>query len=87
MEQDLGVARDVHGIANAIAAFAVDESATVGLLIAASAWHRRESRGGHFRSDYPIAKSEFARSRDITLDQARALAAELGAEAPMARHQ
>jgi L-aspartate oxidase len=87
MEQYLGVARDAHGIADAIATFAVDESATVGLLIAASAWYRRESRGGHFRTDYPTPKSEFANSRDITLDQARALAAELGANAPRARHQ
>jgi L-aspartate oxidase len=87
MEQNLGVARDAHGIAEAIATFAVDEAATVGLLIAASAWHRRESRGGHFRSDHPTAKPEFASSRDITLHQARALAAELGADAPMSRRQ
>jgi L-aspartate oxidase len=87
MEQNLGVARDAHGIAEAIATFAADGAATVGLLIAAAAWHRRESRGGHFRSDYPTAKPEFASSRDITLDQARALAAELAADAPMARRQ
>ena len=87
MEQNLGVVRDARGIASALAACAADEAATVGLLVAAAAWHRRESRGGHFRSDYPAAKPEFASPRDITLGQARALALELGADAPMARRQ
>jgi len=87
MEQDLGVVRDAHGIARAVAAFAVDDAAAVGLLVAASAWHRRESRGGHFRSDYPTAKPEFAAPSDITLDEARALAAALGADALMACRQ
>jgi L-aspartate oxidase len=85
MEQSLGVIRNEPGIAEALAAFApgTDDAAIVGLLVAASALRRRESRGGHFRSDYPAAKPEFARASEITLAQARALAAETGA-APMA---
>ena len=64
-----------------------DDAALVGLLIAAAAWLRRESRGGHFRFDYPDARPELARSSDITLDRARALAAELAQIMPMARRR
>jgi L-aspartate oxidase len=87
MEQSLGLIRDAAGIADAIAAFDRDDAALVGLLIAAAAWLRRESRGGHFRSDYPDARPELARSSDITLDRARALAAELAQIMPMARRR
>ena len=86
MDQWLGVIRDEAGLAAAIATFAADAGATVGLSIAASAWLRRESRGGHFRSDYPTARPELARSSEITLDRARALATELAAT-PMARRR
>jgi L-aspartate oxidase len=88
IEQGLGVIRDETGMSDALAAFAAvnDDAAIVGLLIAASALRRRESRGGHFRSDYPAARPEFARASEITLAQARALAAESGA-APVARRR
>ena len=86
MEETLGVIRDAAGIADAVAAFDA-EDAVVGLLIAASAWRRRESRGGHFRSDYPAVADAFAHSSDITLDRARALAAELRGADRLARRQ
>jgi L-aspartate oxidase len=82
MEEKLGVIRDAEGIADAVKRFdgmTDDGFAQVGLMIAASAWRRRESRGGHFRADHPAPRAEFARSSEITLAQARGLAAELGA--------
>ena len=33
----------------------------VGLLIARCAWHREESRGAHFRTDFPEKRPEWAR--------------------------
>ncbi len=86
MEQTLGVVRDAAGIADAVAAFDA-ENAAVGLLIAASAWWRRESRGGHFRSDFSGADAAFAHSSEITLDQARMLAIELCGAGRVARRQ
>src|SRR6185312_6829687 len=87
MEQYLGVIRDADGIAAALATFVGDEPAIVGLLVAAAAWRRRESRGGHFRSDYPEPDPAFAHSSDMTLAQATALAADLAGAIPRARRQ
>ena len=42
-------------------------------LITISALQRRESRGGHFRSDYPDADPACARRSHITLDAAHAI--------------
>ena len=42
--------------------------------IAASAFRRRESRGGHFRSDFPAADPAQAHRSFITLDEALRLA-------------
>ena len=44
------------------------------LLIAASAYERRESRGGHFRSDCPLANPALAHRSSITLEEALLLA-------------
>jgi L-aspartate oxidase len=38
---------------------------------------RTESRGAHFRSDYPRPAPGWQRHTDLTLDDARALAASL----------
>ena len=48
--------------------------AEAALLIAASAFLRRESRGGHFRTDFPAADPALARRSFITLDEALRLA-------------
>jgi L-aspartate oxidase len=48
------------------------------MLVAASAYLRRESRGGHFRTDYPKADPAQARRSVITLDEALRLAQSLG---------
>jgi L-aspartate oxidase len=65
MFADVGIERDERGLRAAIEAFVDErgrtrarvpsEMALVGLLVARAALRRRESRGGHFRLDYPTA--------------------------------
>ena len=51
------------------------DMAVTALLILAGAWTRRESRGGHFRSDFPHPDPALARRSMTTLAEARASAA------------
>jgi L-aspartate oxidase len=61
LSQGLGVLRDRHGIERAIRSLypiasgnsAASDPARVGLMIAVAAFRREESRGGHFRTDFP----------------------------------
>jgi L-aspartate oxidase len=63
LSQALGVLRDRHAIARAIRTLypivsgkrAASDPALVGLMIAVAAWRREESRGGHYRTDFPDA--------------------------------
>ena len=75
MAAGLGVLRDADGIQAAIDALAPnardDDAALVGTLIAVSALRRRESRGGHSRTDFPATLPLAARS-EITMDDALA---------------
>ncbi len=90
MQRCVGVLRDGAGLRAALVAlFALREKAVVGknldlrnraeaaLLIAAAAYLRRESRGGHFRTDFPKADPAQAHRSAITLDQALELAQSL----------
>jgi L-aspartate oxidase len=61
LSQGLGVLRDRHGIERAIRGLypiangnsAASDPALVGLMIAVAALQREESRGGHYRTDFP----------------------------------
>ena len=90
MQQNVGVIRTGSGLAAALGRLAALESspdaevrnmATAALLIAASAYARTESRGGHFRSDFPKADPAQAHRSFITLADARKIAARAAAKA------
>ncbi len=80
LTQGLGVLRDRDGIARAIGSLyplarshgTASDPALVGLMIAVAAIRREESRGGHFRTDFPQTAVSAAPS---TLTRADALAA------------
>jgi L-aspartate oxidase len=91
MQANAGVIRNGAGLAHALAVLTQIEAtarsaelrnmATAALLIAASAYARTESRGGHFRSDYPKADLAQAHRSFITIHEARAIAARANAKA------
>ncbi|EKS32890.1 L-aspartate oxidase [Afipia clevelandensis] len=92
----VGVIRDGEGLAEAIRTFAVIEQttgnialrnmATTALIVAASAWARRESRGAHFRSDCPAEDPAQRRRTMTTLDDVRNIAASLVDTPSLKRH-
>jgi L-aspartate oxidase len=92
MTSHVGVIRDGERLAEAVRAFAAIERdtgnialrnmATSALLIAASAWSRRESRGAHYRADYPAETPALAHRTMSTLTAARDIAASLSERAP-----
>jgi L-aspartate oxidase len=91
MTSHVGVIRDSDRLAEAVRAFAAIERdtgnialrnmATTALLVATSAWARRESRGAHCRSDYPTERPALAYRTMTTLAEARDIAASLGERA------
>jgi L-aspartate oxidase len=84
MQAEVGVIRTGAGLARAMGELLrierttrsaeVGDMAVAGLLIAAAAWLRTESRGGHFRSDFPQADPAQAQRSYLTLGRARAVA-------------
>jgi L-aspartate oxidase len=92
MTSHVGVIRDGEQLAEAVRAFAKLERdaesfalrnmATSALLVSASAWTRRESRGAHCRSDYAGEKTALAHRTMTTLTAARDVAAMLIDRAP-----
>jgi L-aspartate oxidase len=52
----------LHDIALRAPSLRVSDMATVGMLIARAALDRRESRGSHYRADYPVSAERGARS-------------------------
>jgi L-aspartate oxidase len=88
MSSHVGVIREGEQLADAVRAFASLERdtgnialrnmATSALLVASSAWTRRESRGAHYRSDFPDETAPARRRTMTTLDTARRIADMLG---------
>lgn len=84
MSGRVGVIRDEPGLEAALADLAAIDRAVrsptgrnmaiAALLIAASAYGRRESRGGHFRADFPTSDPRLALRSQITLEEARRIA-------------
>jgi L-aspartate oxidase len=91
MASHAGVVRDGDDLADAIRTLAMMETsvgnialrnmATTALIVATAAWSRRESRGSHFRSDYP-AENAVAKRTMTTLAEARDVARSLAEAAP-----
>jgi L-aspartate oxidase len=87
MTSHVGVIRDGDRLAEAVQAFAAIERdtgnialrnmATSVLLVATSAWSRRESRGAHYRIDYDAEKPALAHRTMTTLHAARKIAENL----------
>jgi L-aspartate oxidase len=92
MSAQVGVVRTGKGLADAVRSFAALEHeggsialrnmATTALLVAASAWSRRESRGAHDRADHPNEDAALAQRTMTTLDAAREVAAALDVPTP-----
>jgi L-aspartate oxidase len=84
MSSHVGVIRDGEQLADAVRSFAAIERntgnialrnmATTALLVAASAFVRRESRGAHFRADHPHEKTALAHRTITSLAAAREVA-------------
>jgi L-aspartate oxidase len=92
MTSHVGVIRDGDRLAEAVRtfarlerdapSFALRNMATSALLVAASAWTRRESRGAHCRSDYAGDNAALAHRTMTTLAAARDVARMLIDRAP-----
>ncbi len=85
MSRDVGVLRDAAGLQRAQAELAAhapaSDAALLALMIARAADARRESRGGHFRTDHPSAGAQAVR----TLCYAHDALAAAGAAPPQRR--
>jgi L-aspartate oxidase len=86
MARDVGVVRDRAGLTRALQAIAEldEESASIRLrnmlvaakCIATAALVREESRGGHYRADFPEPVEAWRRRTFITLDEAERISAD-----------
>jgi L-aspartate oxidase len=84
MSRHVGVVRNAEGLAAAINAIARIEReadtqalrnmAVAALLVATAAWRRHESRGAHYRDDFPRSDPKQAHRISGTLADARAIA-------------
>jgi L-aspartate oxidase len=93
MSAEVGVVRDRAGLIRAISTIAGLQTtsnrvrfaniAAAARLIAVAALRREESRGGHWRADFPLPSDQFRQRSFLTLDDADRVVAELtGRENP-----
>lgn len=93
MSAKIGVVRDGEGMKQAVSSIDLLErentshrfknTLTTAKLIAIAALHREESRGGHFRSDFPDERDEFQHRTFIELDEAEKRISEVTGRAPV----
>jgi L-aspartate oxidase len=94
----VGVVRDEASLKSALAAIATLEKSgagdrrlanmlTAAKLIAAAALRRKESRGAHFRSDFPLPDPRFAKRSFLTLEQAETIAGDAAEAVPPSRRR
>jgi L-aspartate oxidase len=94
MARHVGVVRDAEGLSQALRILgrfndnarsaAMRNMLVTATMIAAAAWQRRESRGAHFRSDYPEPDPAQARRTFMTWNEAKAIAQTAMAAEPSA---
>lgn len=89
MSANVGVERDAAGLRQALKSIAELEATAQGVtrsflnmtssatLVAAAALKRTESRGGHFRTDFPQADPEWQHHTEITLEEAKKIRSEV----------
>lgn len=81
-----GILRDEAGLARAARALAphvaTDDRALVGAMLCLAALERRESRGGHYRTDYPRTGPTAVHSR-LTLARTLTMLADLSSRDPV----
>jgi len=86
MSADVGVIRDESTLRRALETIrdlrpeaktaSTENMLTTAQLIVSAAYARRESRGAHFRSDYPLSNPTLAKRSRLTLAQAEKIAEE-----------
>lgn len=82
LSRDAGVLRDADGLSRAIGELlpmadgrgASADPALLGLMMVVAMHRRMESRGGHARTDYPLASPALAHRATLTWEHARAAA-------------
>jgi L-aspartate oxidase len=94
MSRHVGVVRDRAGLSEALTTIEslienrhgpqVMNALVAAKLVAAAAFNREESRGGHYRSDFPNADPSLAQRTFLTLAQADAIAEQAAAPLEMA---
>jgi L-aspartate oxidase len=93
MSRGLGIMRDHDGLVRATASLLPltqspgpqSDTALVALLVTIAALQRHESRGSHYRTDFPRTDPAFARRSFLTWEAAQHAALELVASFPHAR--